>query len=52
MIEQITDIKEKQYIGVMLPDTGIEETIVGIIRRTRKLPTGKLALHIQFMQIV
>ena len=44
-------IKEKQYIGVMLPDTGIEETIVGIIRRTRRLPTGRLALHIQFVQI-
>ena len=44
-------IKEKQYIGVILPDTGIDETIVGIIRRTRRLPTGKLALHIQFVQI-
>ena len=44
-------IKEKQYIGIMLPETGIEETIVGIIRRTRRLPTGKLALHIQFVQI-
>lgn len=44
-------IKEKQYIGVILPDTGIDETIVGMIRRTRRLPTGKLALHIQFVQI-
>lgn len=44
-------IKEKQYIGIILPDTGIEETIVGIIRRTRRLPTGMLALHIQFIQI-
>ena len=44
-------IKEKQYIGIILPETGIEETIVGIIRRTRKLQTGKLALHIQFVQI-
>ena len=44
-------IKEKQYIGIMLQETGIEETIVGIIRRTRRLPTGKLALHIQFVQI-
>lgn len=44
-------IKEKQYIGVKLPDSGIDETIVGIIRRTRRLPTGKLALHIQFVQI-
>lgn len=44
-------IKENQYIGVMLPETGIEETIIGIIRRTRKLPTRNLALHIQFVQI-
>ncbi len=44
-------IKEKQYIGVKLPEAGIEETIIGIIRRTRKLPSGKLALHIQFIQI-
>lgn len=44
-------IKENQYIGVKLPDSGIDETIVGIIRRTRRLPTGKLALHIQFVQI-
>ncbi len=50
-IQTTLPIKEKQYIGVILPETGIEETIVGIIRRTRKLPTGKLALHIQFMQI-
>ena len=44
-------IKEKQYIGINLPEIGIEETIVGIIRRTRRLPTGLLALHIQFVQI-
>lgn len=50
-IQTSLPIKEKQYIGVILPDTGIEETIVGIIRRTRRLPNGKLALHIQFVQI-
>ena len=50
-IQTTLPIKENQYIGVHLPETGIDETIVGIIRRTRKLPTGKLALHIQFMQI-
>ena len=44
-------IKEKQHIGINLPDSGIEETLVGIIRRTRRLPTGKLALHIQFIDI-
>lgn len=50
-IQTTLPIKEKQYIGVSLPDTGIDEVIVGIIRRTRRLPTGKLALHIQFLQI-
>jgi len=50
-IQTMLPIKEKQYIGVILPDSGIDETIVGIIRRTRRLPTGKLALHIQFVQI-
>lgn len=50
-IQTTLPIKEKQYIGVALPEIGIDETIVGIIRRTRRLPTGKLALHIQFIQI-
>ena len=50
-IQTTLPIKEKQYIGVHLPDTGIEETIIGIIRRTRRLPSGKLALHIQFVDI-
>ena len=50
-IQTTLPIKEKQYIGVLLPDIGIDETIVGIIRRTRRLPNGKLALHIQFLQI-
>lgn len=44
-------IKEKQYIAVHLPDLDINEAIVGIIRRTRRLPTGRLALHIQFLDI-
>ncbi len=50
-IQTTLPIKEKQYIGITLPDTGIDETIVGIIRRTRRLPTGMLALHIQFVNI-
>ena len=49
-IQTTLPIKEKQHIGVILPDSGIDETIIGIIRRTRRLPTGKLALHIQFLQ--
>lgn len=50
-IQTTLPIKENQYISVHLPDTGIEENIIGIIRRTRRLPTGKLALHIQFQDI-
>ena len=50
-IQTTLPIKEKQYIGILFPDSGIEETLVGIIRRTRRLPTGKLALHIQFIDI-
>lgn len=44
-------IKEKQYLCVILPSMGINEKIVGIIRRTRKLPSGLFALHIQFESI-
>ena len=50
-IQTTLPIKEKQLIGVILLDAGIDETIIGIIRRTRKLPTGILALHIQFLEI-
>ena len=50
-IQTTLPIKEKQYIGIILPDSGIEDTLVGIIRKTRRLPTGKLALHIQFTDI-
>lgn len=44
-------IREQQHIGVLLPELGIEETIVGIIKRTRKLPNGLFALHIQFIHL-
>ncbi len=50
-IQTTLPIKEKQYIGINLEQAGINETLVGMIRRTRRLPTGKLALHIQFVQI-
>ena len=50
-IQTTLPIKEKQHIGIILPDSGIEQTLVGIIRSTRRLPTGKLALHIQFIDI-
>lgn len=44
-------IKENQLIGITLPEHGIDETIIGIIKRTRKLPNTKFALHIQFIKI-
>lgn len=44
-------IRENQHIGVLLPQHNINETIVGIIKRTRKLPNGTFALHIQFIHI-
>ncbi len=50
-IQTTLPIKENQLIGVILLDAGIDETIIGIIRKTRKLPTGMLALHIQFLEI-
>ena len=50
-IQTTLPIKEKQHIGLNFSDSGIEQTLVGIIRRTRRLPTGKLALHIQFLDM-
>ncbi len=44
-------IKENQLIGINLPEHGIDETIVGVIRRTRKLPNMTFALHIQFIKL-
>ena len=44
-------IKEKQYLTISIPNLGIEEKIVGIIRRTCRLPSGVFALHIQFLRI-
>lgn len=44
-------IKDKQYISVSVPNMNINEKIVGIIRQTRRLPTGLFALHIQFLKI-
>lgn len=44
-------IKENQLIGITLPEHGIDETIIGTIKRTRKLPNMSFALHIQFIQL-
>lgn len=44
-------IKENQHICVVLSSLGIDDKIVGIIRKTRKLPGNIFALHIQFLNI-
>lgn len=44
-------IKDNQSIVVTLPAKGLTEQMPGVIRRTRKLPNGKFALHIQFKNI-
>ena len=44
-------IKENQYLCVIIPTMGIRERLVGIIKQSRKLPTGLFALHIQFTKI-
>lgn len=44
-------IKESQNISVTVPEYGITEKIVGIIKNTRKLQNGNFALHIQFLKI-
>ena len=44
-------IKENQYLCVFLESIGINEKLIGIIRRTRKLPNGTFSLHIQFLDL-
>lgn len=44
-------VKESQHIGLDFSEFNISEKVVGIIRRTRKLPEGGFALHIQFIKI-
>lgn len=45
-------IKDNQSLCVLLPKLGIDEKIIGVIKRTRKLPnTNLFALHIQFTKI-
>lgn len=44
-------IRENQHIGLKLTEHNIDEKIVGIIKRTSKLPNGLFALHIQFIHI-
>ncbi len=44
-------IKEKQHLSVLIPTLDINEHIVGIIRKTRKLIDNTYNLHIQFLKI-
>jgi len=45
-------VKENQSLCILLPKLNIEEKIIGVIKRTRKLPnTNLFALHIQFIKV-
>ena len=51
-IKTTLPIKEKQHLNVNLEQLGIKETVIGLIRKTRKLPDGNyFALHIQFIEL-
>ena len=50
-IQSNMPLKEKQNIGIILDDMNIEEKIVGNVKKTRRLPNGEFALHIQFVKI-
>ncbi|NLC93193.1 MAG: hypothetical protein GX677_07020 [Treponema sp.] len=43
-------IRENQHLRILLPSLGIDEKILGIIKRTRKLVNGEFAIHIQFIK--
>lgn len=44
-------ILENQSMCLILKNLGVNEKVIGIIRRTRRLQNGKFALHIQFTDI-
>lgn len=44
-------IKENQPLCVHLDSIGIENEIIGLIKKTRKLPNGTYSLHIQFINL-
>lgn len=44
-------ILENQHLSVSIPGYEINEKIIGIIKNTRRLPSGDFALHIQFTHI-
>lgn len=43
-------IRENQNIGISIPSIKIDNRIVGVIKKTRRLSDGNFALHIQFLQ--
>lgn len=44
-------IREGQDIKVTIPDLNTDENIIGVIRKTRRLPIMGYAIHIQFLRI-
>ena len=44
-------IRENQHLSVSVPAYNINEKIIGIIKKTRRLQSGDFALHIQFTHI-
>lgn len=44
-------IKEGQNLRVMIPDLETDENIIGVIKKTRRLPIMGYAIHIQFLRI-
>ncbi len=43
-------IRENQHLRILFPSLGIDEKILGIIKRTRKLINGEFLIHIQFIK--
>lgn len=43
-------IKENQKLGITIPLLDLTSPIVGLIKKTRKMPDGTFALHIQFIK--
>ncbi len=44
-------IKEGQHLRVFIPDLNTNENIIGVIKKTRRLPITGYAIHIQFLRI-
>lgn len=44
-------IKEGQNLRVIIPDLETDENIIGVIKKTRRLPVMGYAIHIQFLRI-